>query len=52
MFNAAILKIMPLLHRYTESLTYTIVRFYLKSQQRFTSKIQPHYVYSPRELTH
>src|SRR6478609_449849 len=28
-----------------------MVRFYLESQQRFTPKIQPHYVYSPRELT-
>ncbi|CRK46146.1 hypothetical protein BN1723_019919, partial [Verticillium longisporum] len=28
-----------------------MVKFYLESQQRFTPKIQPHYVYSPRELT-
>ena len=28
-----------------------MVQFYLESQTRFTPEIQPHYVYSPRELT-
>ncbi|KAL3439245.1 dynein heavy chain, cytoplasmic [Aspergillus tetrazonus] len=50
-FNSAILKILPLLRGYSESLTKAMVQFYLESQQRFTPKIQPHYVYSPRELT-
>ncbi|KAL6836714.1 dynein heavy chain, N-terminal region 1 domain-containing protein [Trichoderma sp. SZMC 28015] len=50
-FNAAVLKIVPSLRGYAESLTHAMVRFYLESQQRFTPKIQPHYVYSPRELT-
>jgi dynein heavy chain 1, cytosolic len=50
-FNSAILKIVPSLRGYAESLTQAMVRFYLESQQRFTPKIQPHYVYSPRELT-
>ncbi|KAJ1333646.1 dynein cytoplasmic 1 heavy chain [Microdochium nivale] len=50
-FNSAVLKIIPALRGYSEALTQAMVRFYLESQQRFTPKIQPHYVYSPRELT-
>lgn len=50
-FNTAILKIIPSLRGYAEPLTQAMVRFYLDSQQRFTPQIQPHYVYSPRELT-
>ncbi|KAK2746366.1 hypothetical protein FQN57_003248 [Myotisia sp. PD_48] len=50
-FNTAILKIIPMLRGYAEALTKAMVQFYLESQARFTPKIQPHYVYSPRELT-
>jgi dynein heavy chain 1, cytosolic len=50
-FNSAVLKIIPSLRGYSEPLTQAMVKFYLESQQRFTPKIQPHYVYSPRELT-
>jgi dynein heavy chain 1 len=50
-FNSAVLKILPLLRGYSEALTKAMVQFYLESQTRFTPKIQPHYVYSPRELT-
>ncbi|KEY71002.1 hypothetical protein S7711_00838 [Stachybotrys chartarum IBT 7711] len=50
-FNSAVLKIIPSLRGYSESLTHAMVQFYLESQRRFTPKIQPHYVYSPRELT-
>ncbi|EJT78073.1 dynein heavy chain [Gaeumannomyces tritici R3-111a-1] len=50
-FNSAVLKIIPSLRGYSEAITQAMVRFYLESQQRFTPKIQPHYVYSPRELT-
>ncbi|KAG6054551.1 Dynein heavy chain cytoplasmic [Claviceps sp. LM77 group G4] len=50
-FNSAVLKIIPALRGYAEALTHAMVRFYLESQERFTPKIQPHYVYSPRELT-
>ncbi|KAH8593491.1 cytoplasmic dynein-like protein 1 heavy chain 1 [Bisporella sp. PMI_857] len=50
-FNSAVLKIIPSLRGYSESLTKAMVQFYLESQRRFTPKIQPHYVYSPRELT-
>lgn len=50
-FNSAVLKIIPSLRGYSEPLTKAMVQFYLESQQKFTPKIQPHYVYSPRELT-
>ncbi|OQE44831.1 hypothetical protein PENCOP_c002G07590 [Penicillium coprophilum] len=50
-FNSAVLKILPLLRGYSEALTRAMVQFYLESQTRFTPQIQPHYVYSPRELT-
>jgi dynein heavy chain 1 len=50
-FNSAVLKILPLLRGYSEALTKAMVQFYLESQARFTPQIQPHYVYSPRELT-
>ncbi|CZT42301.1 dynein heavy chain [Rhynchosporium secalis] len=50
-FSSAVLKIIPSLRGYSESLTKAMVQFYLESQKRFTPKIQPHYVYSPRELT-
>ncbi|KAL9129037.1 MAG: hypothetical protein Q9217_002407 [Psora testacea] len=50
-FNSAVLKIIPNLRGYSDALTKAMVKFYLESQARFTPKIQPHYVYSPRELT-
>lgn len=50
-FNNALLKIIPNLHGYSNALTKAMVQFYLESQIRFTPKIQPHYIYSPRELT-
>ncbi|WEW60954.1 dynein heavy chain [Emydomyces testavorans] len=50
-FNSAVLKIIPMLRGYSEALTKAMVQFYLESQARFTPQIQPHYVYSPRELT-
>ena len=50
-FNDAVLKIIPSLRGYTEPLTKAMVQFYLESQSHFTASIQPHYVYSPRELT-
>lgn len=50
-FNTAVLKVLPLLRGYSEPLTKAMVQFYLESQSRFTSSIQPHYIYSPRELT-
>ena len=50
-FNNAVLKVVPSLRGYGDALTRAMVNFYLKSQKRFTADIQPHYVYSPRELT-
>ncbi|KAK3716178.1 dynein heavy chain [Vermiconidia calcicola] len=50
-FNNAILKIIPTLRGYADALTQGMIQVYLQSQQRFTPDIQPHYVYSPRELT-
>ncbi|KAI9876759.1 MAG: Dynein heavy chain, cytoplasmic, partial [Pleopsidium flavum] len=50
-FNSAVLKIIPTLRGYAEALTKAMIQFYLESQSRFTPKIQPHYIYSPRELT-
>lgn len=50
-FARAILKVVPTLRAYAEPLTDAMVEFYLASQARFTSDIEAHYVYSPRELT-
>jgi dynein heavy chain 1 len=50
-FNRAMLRIVPVLRAYAEPLTAAMVEFYLISQERFTQDMQPHYVYSPRELT-
>lgn len=50
-FNRAMLKIVPSLRAYADPLTAAMVEFYLMSQERFTQDMQPHYVYSPRELT-
>ncbi|KAL5116500.1 dynein heavy chain [Pleosporales sp. CAS-2024a] len=50
-FNNAVLKIIPTLRGYADALTRAMVQLYAESQKRFTPDIQPHYVYSPRELT-
>ncbi|KAH9486661.1 Cytoplasmic dynein 1 heavy chain 1 [Psilocybe cubensis] len=50
-YNRALLKVVPNLRAYAEPLTEAMVAFYLASQKRFTTDIQAHYVYSPRELT-
>ena len=50
-FNRAMLRIIPPLRAYPEPLTSAMVEFYLMSQERFIQDMQPHYVYSPRELT-
>ncbi|KAI4602866.1 Dynein heavy chain, cytoplasmic [Pestalotiopsis sp. 9143b] len=50
-FNGAVLKTHNDIRGYAADFTQAMVRFYLESQQRFTAKDQPHYVYSPRELT-
>ncbi|EMD41600.1 dynein heavy chain protein 1 [Gelatoporia subvermispora B] len=50
-YNRGILKVVPSLRTYAEPLTDAMVALYLASQKRFTTDIQAHYVYSPRELT-
>jgi dynein heavy chain 1 len=50
-FNKAMLKRSVSLRQYSEYLTNAMVEFYTESQKHFTSDIQPHYIYSPRELT-
>jgi dynein heavy chain 1 len=50
-YNRAVLKVVPNLRAYSEPLTDAMVALYLASQKRFTTDIQAHYVYSPRELT-
>ncbi|XP_066987022.1 dynein heavy chain, cytoplasmic isoform X2 [Macrobrachium rosenbergii] len=50
-FNRAMLRIIPALRSYADPLTNAMVEFYLQSQERFTQDMQPHYVYSPREMT-
>ncbi|PNS18432.1 Dynein heavy chain, cytoplasmic [Sphaceloma murrayae] len=50
-FNNAVLKIVPSLRGYADGLTSAMIQLYSESQKRFTADIQPHYVYSPRELT-
>ncbi|KAI0762764.1 dynein heavy chain protein 1 [Fomes fomentarius] len=50
-YNRALLKVVPNLRTYAEPLTDAMVAVYLASQKRFTTDIQAHYVYSPRELT-
>ena len=50
-FNNAVLKVIPNLRGYAEALTSAMVQLYSESQSRFTPKIQPHYIYSPRELS-
>ena len=50
-FNNAVLKVIPNLRGYADAVTKAMVQVYQESQARFTPDIQPHYVYSPRELT-
>lgn len=50
-FNRAMLKKVPVLKGMGDQLTKAMVDYYTKSQRRFTSDMQPHYIYSPRELT-
>uniref|UniRef100_A0A915BJF8 Dynein heavy chain, cytoplasmic n=6 Tax=Parascaris univalens TaxID=6257 RepID=A0A915BJF8_PARUN len=50
-FNRAMLRMAPSVRGLAEPLTSAMVDFYLQSQDRFTQDEQPHYIYSPRELT-
>ncbi|XP_040576126.1 dynein heavy chain, cytoplasmic [Lepeophtheirus salmonis] len=50
-FTRAMLRLIPTLRTYAEPLTNAMVEFYLTSQEKFTQDMQPHYIYSPREMT-
>ncbi|XP_019853422.1 PREDICTED: cytoplasmic dynein 1 heavy chain 1-like [Amphimedon queenslandica] len=50
-FNRAMLRVVPNLRAYADPLTNAMVEFYTMSQSRFTVDMQPHYIYSPREMT-
>ncbi|VDN27841.1 unnamed protein product [Gongylonema pulchrum] len=50
-FNRAMLRVSSNLRSFAEPLTNAMVDFYLQSQEHFTQDEQPHYIYSPRELT-
>ena len=50
-FNRALLKLVPPLRSYADALTDAMIEVYSRSQARFTPDVQPHYVYSPRELS-
>ncbi|KAL7667891.1 hypothetical protein ACOME3_008618 [Neoechinorhynchus agilis] len=50
-FNEAILRAYPLLHKFIEPLTEAMIDTYMETQEYFTVDKQAHYVYSPRELT-
>lgn len=49
--NKALLKLQPPLRSHADSLTDAMVEVYSESQQHFTPDMQPHYIYSPRELS-
>jgi len=50
-FNTAALRAVPAARGYSSAITEAMIDLYLESQSRFTADIQPHYIYSPRELT-
>ncbi len=50
-FNRALLRTQPTLRQYAEPLTESMVDFFTQTAQHFTQDMQPHYVYSPREMT-
>jgi dynein heavy chain 1 len=50
-YTKALLKLAPNLRGYAQSLTQAMVDFYQASKRRFSSELQAHYIYSPRELT-
>ncbi|CCG82670.1 Dynein heavy chain [Taphrina deformans PYCC 5710] len=50
-FVKAALKFLPALRGYAGVLTNAMLDLYLHSQERFTIEQQPHYIYSPRELS-
>ena len=50
-FNRALVKLHVGVRPYAEPLTEAMVQFYSANQHRFLPDDQPHYIYSPRELS-
>jgi dynein heavy chain 1 len=50
-FSRALLKLVPPLRAHAGALTDAMVDVYSESAVKFTPDVQPHYIYSPRELT-
>ena len=50
-FSRGLLKLQPSLRAHSNPLTESMVSFYNMNSEHFTSDNQPHYVYSPRELS-
>ncbi|CAH0480997.1 unnamed protein product [Peronospora belbahrii] len=50
-FNRALLKLTPSLRSYVQPLTDAMVDVYDSNQKKYTAEMQPHYIYSPRELS-
>jgi dynein heavy chain 1 len=50
-FVKALLKVQPVMRAHTEPLTQAMVASYEANRKHFTADQQPHYVYSPRELS-
>jgi len=50
-FNRAMMKWVPTMKNLADPLTEAMVDFYTESQMHFTADMQPHYIYSPWELT-
>ena len=50
-FNRALLKLQPSLRSFSAPLTEAMVEMYVENRAHFKPSIQPHYIYSPRELS-
>lgn len=50
-FSRALLRPHAHLKNYAEPLTQTMVEIYQANQEHFSADMQPHYIYSPRELS-
>ncbi len=50
-FSRGLLKLQPSLRSYSDSLTDAMVEMYVENRTRFKPTAQPHYIYSPRELS-
>ena len=50
-FNRALMRLQPDLRGYANAMTDAMVDFFMRTQAKFTSDMQPFYIYSPREMT-